>query len=84
MRVLLPALILLGVAWLGASLLGRVMKHRNERIRADMSDATVDERVTAAVAKGHTGKLVLGGFVMLAVAATGTIWLLIVLVRIVL
>ena len=50
----------------------------------EMPNATEDERVSAAVAKGHTGKLMLGGFATLAVAATGTIWLLILLVRIVL
>ena len=69
------------LAWFA---LERIMLHRRNRIRADMPNATEDERVRAAVAKGHTGKLMLGGFATLAVAATGTIWLLILLVRIVL
>lgn len=60
------------------------MLHRRDRIRADMPNATEDERVRAAVAKGHTDKLMLGGFATLAVAATGAIWLLILLARIVL
>lgn len=80
MRAFLPPLVLLGAAWLAWRALGRIMLHRRDRIRADMPDATVDERVRAAVAKGHTGKLMLGGFTTLAVAATGAIWLLIVLV----
>lgn len=84
MRPLLPPLVLLGAAWLANSALGRMMLYRRDRIRADMPNATEDERVRAAVAKGHTGKLLLGGFATLAVAAAGTIWLLILLVRIVL
>jgi hypothetical protein len=45
-----------------------------------MPDATVDERARAMGAKGHTGKIVLGIFATMAVAATGAIWLLILLV----
>jgi hypothetical protein len=45
-----------------------------------MPNATVDERARAAAPKGNTGKLVLGIFATMAVAATGAIWLLIVLV----
>jgi hypothetical protein len=73
----LPPLILLAVALLAYCALTRFMVRRNKRIRADMPDATVDELAEAAVAEGHTGKLALGGFATLAVAATGAIWLLV-------
>jgi len=82
-RAFLPPLTLLAAAGLAWFALDRIMMHRRDRIRADMPDATVDERTRAAVAKGHTGELILGTFATLAVAATGAIWLLMVLVGVV-
>jgi hypothetical protein len=80
-RALLPPLILLGTAWLAYAAINRAWTRQIDRTHAAMPDATLDERAEAAVAEGHTGKKLLGVFATLAIAATGAIWLFIVLVR---
>jgi hypothetical protein len=65
-----------GLAYLS---LNWFLNRRIERIKAAMPGATLEERAEAAVAEGNSGKIALGGFVTLAAAATGAIWLFVVL-----